>query len=195
MRADQSAGYGAAAICQFCRGEDAVAPAGPLDVFWALWYSTNYSLYDVSMIYIGADHRGFTLKEHLKKCLADWGTPFEDAGNTVLDPNDDYPDFAKTVAEKVSQNTNEHRGILICGSGIGMAVAADKFPGIRAGLCASVRLVEMGRRDDDINILALAADVTDEKTAQDIARGFLHTPFSGEEHHRRRIEKIAQLER
>lgn len=147
------------------------------------------------MIYIASDHRGFELKESLKSHLAESGEPFEDLGNSVFAKDDDYPDFAAVAARKVSQNPRENRGILLCGSGIGMAVAADKFPGMRAGLCTSARLAEMGRRDDDINILALAADMTDEKTAKEIVQAFLKTPFSGEERHKRRIEKISGIER
>jgi ribose 5-phosphate isomerase B len=146
------------------------------------------------MIYIGADHRGFRLKEYLKTHLAESGEPFEDIGNAVFDPDDDYPDFAAAVSQKVSQNPAYDRGIVICGSGIGMAAAADKFRGIRAGLCTSVKIAEMGRRDDDINVLSLAADFTDEATAKEIVKVFLETAFSGEERHKRRLEKIAMIE-
>lgn len=157
--------------------------------------STYYSLLTtILMLYIGSDHRGFELKGALKKYLAKLGEPFEDAGNAAFDPNDDYPDFASRVAEKVSRDPEQSRGIVICGSGIGVAVTADKFRGLRAGLCTSAELAAMGRRDDDINVLALAADITDEKTAGDILQAFLNTPFSGEERHKRRIEKIHKIE-
>ena len=146
------------------------------------------------MIYIGADHRGYVLKEEIKKYLEELKLPTEDLGNSTHDTNDDYPDFASLVAGKVGERPNEHRGVLICGSGIGIAIAANKFNGVRCGLCLSGWMAEMGRRDDDINVLALAADITDVATARRIVESFLKTPFSGEVRHQRRVEKITRLE-
>ncbi|MDP3794536.1 MAG: RpiB/LacA/LacB family sugar-phosphate isomerase [bacterium] len=146
------------------------------------------------MIYIGADHRGFQLKEDLKTYLAELGEQAEDVGAATRNPDDDYPDFAQLVGEKVARNREGDRGILICGSGIGIAIAANKITGVRCGLCLSGWMAEMGRRDDDINVLALAADITDLVTAKRIVSTFLEAQFAGEERHRRRVGKIAMLE-
>lgn len=146
------------------------------------------------MIYIGSDHRGFQLKESLKKYLAELGETVEDVGNTALDPEDDYPDFAAAVARKVAEAPEKNRGILLCGSGIGVDIVANKFKGVQSGLCLTPEMAEMGRNDDDINVLALAADFTDQETAKAIVRVFLETLFSGEEKHKRRVEKIAATE-
>lgn len=148
-----------------------------------------------SMIYIGADHRGFQLKEELKAYFTERGERCEDIGAYAHDPDDDYPDFARLVGEKVAENPETHRGVLLCGSGIGIAIAANKINGVRCGLCLSGWMAEMGRRDDDINVLALAADITDTATARRIVDAFLKTPLSGEERHVRRVGKITDLER
>lgn len=151
-------------------------------------------------IYLGADHRGFALKEKLKKMLVDEGYDVIDCGATSLEPGDDFPDFAKAVAEAVGKNpesaSNEDgdRGILICGSGFGVDIAANKFPGIRAGLPMSPDHAYVARHDDDVNVLALAADFTDEAMAQKIVKTFFSTPFAKEERYNRRLEKIAKFE-
>ena len=146
------------------------------------------------MLYIGADHRGFELKEAIKAHLNEEDVRFEDLGAVTLDQNDDYPDIAAIVAKKVNENPETNRGVLICGSGIGVAIAANKFRGIRCGLCLSGWMAEQGRSDDDINVAALAADITDPATARRIVAAFLATPFSAEERHQRRIKKVADLE-
>ncbi len=146
------------------------------------------------LIYIGADHRGFQLKETLKKFLKDQGYEVIDAGNDHYDENDDYPDFAKLAARAVSQDPWNRRGILICGSGVGVDVVANKFKGVRSALVNNPDQAYLSRHDDDTNILSLAAEFLDEKTASQILKTWLSTPFSDEEHHRRRLEKITQLE-
>ncbi len=140
-------------------------------------------------IYIGADHRGFALKETLKQYLAGQAYEVIDAGNAAYDAGDDYPDFAHAVAEKISADPDA-RGILMCGSGAGVAIAANKVRGIRAATIAYVKQAFMARNDEDINILALPADFIDEKTAEEITNIFLTTPFSGEARHVRRRAKI-----
>jgi ribose 5-phosphate isomerase B len=145
------------------------------------------------MLFIGADHRGFRLKEKLKLFLEEQGIEFQDLGNHKLEPKDDYPDFAARVAEKVSQNPQD-RGVLLCGSGAGAAITADKFPNIRAALGFDPRQVKMARSDDDVNVLALAADFVSGPQAKEILKVFLETPFSYQERHQRRLEKIKQIE-
>ncbi|MFH0891016.1 MAG: RpiB/LacA/LacB family sugar-phosphate isomerase [Candidatus Liptonbacteria bacterium] len=146
------------------------------------------------IIHIGADHRGFELKERIKKKLGEEGYQVEDAGNAVKDENDDYVDFAFAVADKIRRNQEEGRGILICGSGAGMAVAANKYSKVRAAIGFSNDQVFDARHDDDINILVLAANFTDYESALAMIKVFLQTPFSREERHERRLDKIARKE-
>ncbi len=141
------------------------------------------------IIYIVADHRGYDLKKQIKAHLGNKGYEVVDLGNTVLDLKDDYPDFAKLVAEAVSKEP-ESRGILICGSGAGVAIVANKFKGIRAGLAVSPEHARMIRNDEDNNILTLSAQLTAADEAVAIVDIFLETPFSIEERHRRRVDKI-----
>src|SRR3989344_7811450 len=110
-------------------------------------------------IYLGADHRGFSLKEALKPALIRDGYGVEDVGAFVQDPNDDYPDFAYAVARRVAEDTQNYRGVLICGSAAGMDVVANKVKGIRATVVSSRDSAIHARTDDDINIVALAGDV------------------------------------
>lgn len=139
------------------------------------------------MIYLGADHGGFELKEKLKGWLKGWGVEFEDMGNFSLTPNDDYPDFAAKVAGSIK---GEDRGILICRTGQGMAMAANRFSHVRALLANSVEGIKRGRGDEDANLLSVAADLTTEEDVKNMVQVFLNTPFSGEERHLRRIGKL-----
>jgi len=142
------------------------------------------------MLYLGADHRGYYLKEKIKEYLLSQKQEFKDLGNLIYDQDDDYPDFAKKVAKAVQKNPQKDRGILICGTGVGMCIAANKFKNIRAGLCLSSWIVQKAREDDDINILCLAADLTDENTAFRIVHTFLKTQFLNETRYKRRLKKI-----
>ena len=146
-------------------------------------------------VYLGADHRGFNLREYIKKKLLDSGCDVVDRGDGTADPNDDYPDFAKAVAEKVAEHPADDRGIVICGAGFGVDIAANKFRGVRSALALSPAHVKAGRNDDDVNVLALAADFLDEATAWAIVEKFLATPFAAEERYKRRIAKISQFEK
>ncbi len=147
------------------------------------------------LIYIGADHRGFELKNALERYLKDEaGYEVEDCGNTNYDPADDYPDFAARVASKVSLDPKNSRGIVICGSGVGMDVVANKFKNIRSALAATPDQAMSSRRDDDTNVLALASDFLTEREAKKILSVWLQTDFCGEEKYRRRIEKIEKIE-
>lgn len=144
------------------------------------------------MIYLGADHRGFELKEKLKIFLAGLDYEYEDLGASIYNKEDDYPDFAKLVGEKVAENP-ENRGILICGSGVGIAVAANKIKGVRAGTILKPEQARAAVNDEDLNVLALGADYLTEDQAKEIVRTFLETKFSGEERHKRRIWKLSHL--
>lgn len=146
------------------------------------------------LIYIGADHRGFELKETLKKFLKDSGYEVIDVGNDRYDENDDYPDFAALAARAISQDPESRRGILICGSGAGMNIVANKFEGVRAVLINNPEQARLSRNDGDSNVLALAADFISEEQAKEILEIWLKTPFSNEERHKRRLEKIFEIE-
>ena len=146
------------------------------------------------MIYIGADHRGYELKEKLKIYLAELGFVLEDLGAKELVPDDDYPDYALAVAQKVTENSDENRGVLICGSGVGVDVVANKIKGIRSALCFDDKQARASRNDDNTNILSLPADFISENLAKEITKVWLEMPFSDSEHYTRRIEKINKIE-
>lgn len=156
------------------------------------------------MIYLGADHRGFNLKEALKKYLAELSNDFsarggpalgwEDLGALELNPDDDYPDYALAVAKKVAENPDENRGILICGSGVGVDIVANKIKNIRSALGFDPKQAQISRNDDNANVLSLSADFISEGLAKEIVKTWLETPFSGLEHHARRIDKIKEIE-
>jgi ribose 5-phosphate isomerase B len=144
------------------------------------------------MIYIAADHRGFRLKEEIKKWLETELYEFRDLGAYEYDKEDDYPLYAIKIGETVIKENA--RGILICGSGAGASIAANKVRGIRAGLCTSVRQAASARSDDNINLLCLSADWVSVEDNQKITDTFLKTPFSSEERHIRRINQIKDYE-
>ena len=141
---------------------------------------------------IGADHAGFELKEKIRKLLLDQGIEVTDEGTHSAE-SVDYPDYARKVAEAVAQNGNQ-RGILVCGSGIGMAMAANKVRGIRAAHVTSEQEARLSREHNDANVLTLGGRVLDEATALRIVQTFLNTKFEGGRH-QRRVDKIAALER
>ena len=147
------------------------------------------------MIYLGADHRGYNLKEEIKKFFELEKIEFKDLGNLNYDENDDYPDFVKKVVEKVLSSSKKDKGILICGTGIGMSIAANKFKGIKAGLCLSGYMAKRAIEEDDINILCLAADITDVGTTKKIIKEWLKAKFKNEERYKRRAEKIFEIEK
>lgn len=144
-------------------------------------------------IVIGADHRGFALKEELKAWLMGAGHAVEDVGATSLDPQDDYPDFGAAVGRAVAADPDA-RGIVLCGSGIGIAIAANKVSGVRAGTCATPEQAAAARADEDLNVLALSADALDVQRAKAIVEVFLATPFSDAERHVRRVGKLKGIE-
>ncbi len=140
---------------------------------------------------IGSDHAGFWLKEALKQTLEKTGIPFEDHGTHSSDPVD-YPDFAVSVARDVS----EHRadmGILICWTGIGMSIVANKIRGVRAALCRDPENARLARRHNNANVLTLSGREIAAPLAREIVSAFMETPFSEETRHVRRVEKIHGL--
>ena len=145
------------------------------------------------MIYLGSDHRGFALKEKLKSLLTEWGYDYEDMGPFEYNKDDDYPDFAKLVGEKVAADEGS-KGILICGSGVGVAMTADKIKGVRAGTMFNIEQVKASVADEDSNVIGLSNDYSSEEKNIAIAKVFLESKFSGLERHVRRVNKIKKLE-
>ncbi len=144
-------------------------------------------------IAIGCDHAGFELKKRLARQIADDGHEVVDVGATRYDANDDYPDAAAALARAVAGGKAE-RGILICGSGVGASVAANKIRGVRAGLCHDAYSAHQGVEHDDINVLCLGARVIGVAVAEELVRAFLGARFTGEERHARRLRKTQALE-
>lgn len=145
------------------------------------------------MIYIGSDHRGFLLKEKIIKWLFDEGHKVFDVGADHLDPDDDYTRYAQEVASLVANNKNS-LGILLCGSGVGVDVVANKFDRIRASIGKNSEQIKAGRNDDDMNVLVIAADYTKEDEAIDMVDVFLKTPFARVLRFRKRLRDIGKLE-
>ncbi len=137
---------------------------------------------------IGSDHAGYELKENLKKYLAGRGCRVEDVG-PFSDESVDYPDFGSRVALLVRSGKVD-RGILICGSGIGMSITANRYPGVRAALCLIPELARLSREHNDSNVLVLGARFTEIERAREITGVWLDTHFSGDERHARRLAKI-----
>jgi ribose 5-phosphate isomerase B len=142
-------------------------------------------------IYIGADHRGFHLKEKLVVWLREEGHEVKDCGNSMYDPEDDFPDFSFAVADGVITDSGS-RGVVICGSGGGVSIAANKVRGIRCTTAVHVSDVKHNRQADDINVLALSADYTDFDESKGLMRAFIFVEYESQERHNRRLNKIAQ---
>ena len=142
-------------------------------------------------IIIGSDHAGFALKEAVKSYLSSAGYRVFDAG-THREASVDYPDYGVLTTERVSSGEFE-KGILICGSGVGMAIVANKFPGIRAALCLDEETARLSRQHNDSNILVLAGRKTEPAAAERIIKAWLETPFEGGRH-QARLDKIRQIE-
>ncbi|MEE8348601.1 MAG: ribose 5-phosphate isomerase B, partial [Acidobacteriota bacterium] len=156
------------------------------------YYSVSASIAGASMqISIGCDHAGFELKEKLKQFLQDTEHQIVDEG-TFNGESTDYPDFAASVAQAVSQGRSD-RGILVCGTGIGMSIAANKLPRVRAALCHSVETAHLSRQHNDANVLAIGARVLDTDLAVAITSEWLKTEFEGGRH-QARLDKIELLE-
>lgn len=144
-------------------------------------------------VVIGADHAGFALKQKLGDYLRELGHEVSDTGTVNTDVVD-YPDYAEGVGKVILDNSAE-RGVLICGSGVGASVAANKLPGIRAAVCHDTYSARQGVEHDDMNILVLGARIIGEKLARELVRAYLTAKFTAEERHVRRVAKIKALEK
>ena len=143
-------------------------------------------------VVIGSDHAGFQLKNAMGDLLRSMGNDVLDVGAFNENPSD-YPDFAEAVGRAVLDGKAD-RGVLVCGSGVGASVAANKLPGIRAGMCHDTYSAHQGVEHDDINVLVLGSRVIGVALAQDLLRAFLGAKFSNEERHVRRLGKVKALE-
>ena len=141
---------------------------------------------------LGADHAGFDLKERIKAHLIKLGHDAVDLGTHSNDPVD-YPDFAEAVGLAVRDKKAE-RGILVCGSGVGASVAANKIRGVRAGICHDHYSAHQGVEHDDVNVLVLGGRIVGEALALELVEAFLQAKFTAEERHRRRLEKVKRIE-
>lgn len=145
-------------------------------------------------IYLGADHNGFEYKTQLAKALQQAGHQVIDEGDEALSADDDYPEFAAKVAHALLADSDpEARGILVCGSGQGICIAANRFKGIRAALCWNQAEARAARNDDDCNILCLSSRYTSLDEAGSIMAAFLATPFAGAPRFKRRIQQLDEL--
>ena len=138
-------------------------------------------------IFLSSDHAGFELKEKVKSFLIDNNIEYEDLGCFSLEPVD-YPDSAKLLSEKI-KDKNDSKGILFCGTGIGISMAANRFPHIRAALCTSLEMASKSRKHNDANVLALGGRILEDKTALEIVKEFLQTDFEAGRHSLR-VDKI-----
>lgn len=144
-------------------------------------------------IVIGGDHAGFALKQELAKLLEQDGHTVLDVGAHTYDPGDDYPDFACAVAEAVQAGRAE-RGIVVCGSGVGACIAANKLRGVRACMCHDTYSAHQGVEHDHMNVLCLGGRIIGSALAAELVRAFAGASFSNEERHLRRLDKIKALE-
>ncbi len=144
------------------------------------------------IVAIGADHGGYLLKTRIVELLKNLGHEVHDLGTNSEDPVD-YPDFALAVSQDILMKKAD-RGVLLCGSGVGASVAANKFPGIRAAVCHDTFSAHQGVEDDNMNILCLGARVIGAELAKEIVKTWLAAAFSGAERHKRRLSKIKKIE-
>lgn len=142
---------------------------------------------------IGSDHAGFSMKQEIVTYLKELGHEVVDVGAHAPNPADDYPDYAEAVAE-VLVKSQAQRGVLICGSGVGVSIAANKVPGIRAAVCHDTYSAHQGVEHDDMNVLVMGARIIGTELAREIVRAFLGATFTGEERHRRRLQKVKAIE-
>ena len=145
-------------------------------------------------IALAADHAGLALKTEVAALISAWGHDLLDLGAHEFDPDDDYPDFAALVARAVADGTAE-RGVIVCGSGVGASIAANKVHGVRAAMCHDTYSAHQGVEHDDMNVLCVGGRVIGPETAREALAAFLAARFSGEERHVRRLEKVNALER
>ncbi|OGK63100.1 hypothetical protein A2334_00100 [Candidatus Roizmanbacteria bacterium RIFOXYB2_FULL_38_10] len=141
-------------------------------------------------IFIASDHRGFELKNKIIEYLQEKNIRIEDLGNYQYDPVDDYPIFARKVVQAVLQNTTEYLGIVICGSGVGVSIVANRFPGIRCAVGFQKEQVVHTRENDNVNVLALPSDYINFEETKELIDAFLQTQTKQEEKYKRRIEEL-----
>lgn len=146
------------------------------------------------IVAFGCDHAGFPLRPRILQAIADAGHEVLDCGARELIPDDDYPDYARAVGAAVTDGRAE-RGVIVCGSGVGVSVAASKIPGIRAAMCHDTYSARQGVEHDAMNVLTLGARVVGPELAAELVTAFLGATFSGAERHRRRLAKIEEIER
>ena len=144
-------------------------------------------------IALAADHAGYALKEELFIELSGAGHVVMNMGTSDPSVSSDYPDFAELVCDAVRAGKAE-RGLLVCGSGVGVSVAANKFPGVRAGLCHDTYSAHQGVEHDDMNVLCMGSRIIGGALAKEIVRAFLGARFSAEERHARRLKKVQEIE-
>jgi ribose 5-phosphate isomerase B len=144
-------------------------------------------------IALGCDHGGFPLKERVRRVIESLGATVVDCG-TDSDGSVDYPDYAIKVGQTIRAG-QANRGVLLCGSGVGISVAANKIPGIRAGVCHDTYSAHQGVEHDDMNVLCLGARIVGEELAVEIVRAFVAAKFTHEERHVRRLNKVLEIER
>jgi ribose 5-phosphate isomerase B len=147
---------------------------------------------DISTIYIGSDHRGFELKQHIIKFIKSLDIEVIDVGNTVYNANDDYPDYAVEVARQVA-SYSDSLGIVVCGTGVGVSIVTNKIPGIRSAVLSAIETVAIARAHNHINVLALSSNLEIDQIPS-IVETFITTEPSLEERHIRRLAKITELE-
>lgn len=145
------------------------------------------------IVAFGCDHAGFPLKPRILRAIADAGHEALDCGAHERIPDDDYPDYARAVGTAVTAGRAE-RGVLVCGSGVGVAIAASKIAGIRAAMCHDTYSARQGVEHDAMNVLTLGARVLGPELAAELVQAFLGATFSGAERHRRRLAKVEEIE-
>ena len=144
-------------------------------------------------IAIGSDHAGFEIKEEIKSFLTSLNTDFIDLGAHEFDYLDDYPDYAKNVGYAV-RNNDVQKGIIVCGSGVGASITANKIKGVRAGLCHDGYSAHQGVEHDDMNVLCIGSRIIGIELIKEIIISFINAKFSGEERHSRRLKKLLDIE-
>jgi|TARA_B100000745_G_scaffold297423_1_gene244350 ribose 5-phosphate isomerase B len=145
-------------------------------------------------ISLAADHNGFDLKKEISDQLENEGHEVIDVGPHSHDPLDDYPDYAKKLADSVSRGESL-RGIMICGSGVGASVASNKVKGIRAAVCHDIYSAHQGVEHDDMNVLCLGSRIVGSEVARELVKAFITAEYTGEERHQRRLDKVLDMEK
>ncbi len=165
-----------------------------LTAYRELPFSHTALEYQELRIAIGSDHAGFDMKTTLVEILGGWGHQVDDHGPELFDADDDYPDYALAVAASVASG-NAERGLLVCGSGVGASVAANKVRGVRAAMCHDTYSAHQGVEHDDMNVLCLGARIIGIELAKELIKAFLLASFSRDERHQRRLNKVLAAER